>query len=157
MSITAPELRRILQQTRVEDLPDLTETLTRDLVCAGDAAAAMSVAEVAELVGVSAHTLRYYERIGLVEVERDVSGYRSYDRAAVGRVIFITRLRLSDMPVRDIAHYIELVGQGAETVPARLALLEKHRAQIRHQISALQLSLAVIDYKITTYGGRCRG
>ncbi len=155
MTITATDVRQLIETTAPEDLPALTQTLTSRLASADDVPPLMTVAEVAELVGVSAHTLRYYERIGLVEVGRDVHGYRSYDRDAVGRVIFITRLRLSDMPIRDIKRYVELVNAGGDTVPERLALLEHHRMRIRQQIADLQFAEAVIDYKITTYGGNC--
>jgi DNA-binding transcriptional MerR regulator len=155
MTITATDVRQLIETTSPEDLPALTETLTNQLVGVGDAAPKMSVAEVSEFVGVTAHTLRYYERIGLVEVDRDVHGYRSYDRDAIGRVIFITRLRLSDMPIRDIKRYVELVKAGPDTVSERLALLEHHRERIRRQIADLQFAEAVIDYKITTYGGHC--
>jgi DNA-binding transcriptional MerR regulator len=155
MTITATDVRQLIESTPPEDLPALTETLTSQLVGAEDGAPALTVAEVSELLGVTAHTLRYYERIGLVEVARDVHGYRSYDRDAVGRIIFITRLRLSDMPIRDIKRYVELVKAGPDTVPERLALLEHHRDRIRRQIAELQFAEAVIDYKITTYGGNC--
>lgn len=154
MTITATDVRQLIESTPPEDLPALTETLTSRLA-GPEGATALTVAEVSELIGVTAHTLRYYERIGLVEVPRDVHGYRSYDRDAVGRIIFITRLRLSDMPIRDIKRYVELVKGGPDTVPERLALLEHHRDRIRNQLAELQFAEAVIDYKITTYGGHC--
>ncbi len=92
-----------------------------------DAAAfPLTVGEVAELLGVSGHTLRYYERIGLVDVGRSVSGQRRYDRAALGRVIFITRLRWSGMSIRDITEYVQLVEKGDSTTDERLALLHRH-------------------------------
>lgn len=113
----------------------------------------LTVAELAELVGVSGHTLRYYERIGLVTVDRDGAGHRRYDPRAIARVIFLTRLRLSGMPIADITEYVHLVDGGDATIPARLALLKSHRARTAAQIEELQYSLAVIDYKIATYGG----
>lgn len=113
----------------------------------------LTVAELAELVGVSGHTLRYYERIGLVTVDRDGAGHRRYGPQAIARVIFLTRLRLSGMPIADITEYIQLVDGGPPTVPARLALLQAHRARTAAHIEELKYSLAVIDYKIATYGG----
>lgn len=101
--------------------------------------------------------MRYYERIGLVTVPRDTGGNRAYDIEALARLVFITRLRLSGMPVRLIAEYIELVQEGAATVPQRLAMLENHRRSLQQHLQELQFSLAVIDYKITTYGGECSG
>ncbi|GAA4901427.1 MerR family transcriptional regulator [Actinomycetospora succinea] len=150
MSVTTDRLRGLIETTEGE-LPSLTVELVRDL----EVHEQMSIAEVAELTGLSAHTLRYYERIGLVEVPRDAAGRRLYDREAVGRVVFITRLRDSDMPIAAIARYVELVKQGPGTEPERLALLEAHRDDILNRLRDLQGALAVVDYKITTYGGSC--
>ena len=150
MSVTTDRLRGLIETTEGE-LPPLTVELVRDL----EIPEHMAIAEVAELTGLSAHTLRYYERIGLVEVPRDAAGRRLYDREAVGRVVFITRLRDSDMPIAAIARYVELVKQGPSTEPERLSLLEAHRDDILNRLHDLQAALAVVDYKITTYGGAC--
>jgi DNA-binding transcriptional MerR regulator len=88
----------------------------------------LSIAEVAAVTGLTAHTLRYYERVGLVEVARDANGYRVYDREALARVVFVTRLRLSDMPISTISHYIDLVNQGEQTEPERLTVMQEHRS-----------------------------
>lgn len=113
----------------------------------------MTVQEVADLLDTSPHTLRYYERIGLVAIDRDTSGHRRYDADAVRRLVFLTRMRLSGMPIRDLQHYISLVDQGADTVPERLEMLLEHRDTLRRQIRELTLSLAATEYKIATYGG----
>ena len=113
----------------------------------------LSIAEAAAITGLTAHTLRYYERIGLVQVGRDDAGYRSYDRQAMGRIMFVTRLRASDMPIGTISHYLDLVEQGDHTAPQRLALMEAHRAGIQRRMRDLQAALAVTEYKITVYGG----
>lgn len=150
MSVTTDRLRGLIETTEGE-LPSLTVELVRDLEIPDH----MTIADVAELTGLSAHTLRYYERIGLVEVPRDAAGHRLYDRDAVGRVVFITRLRDSDMPIAAIARYVEMVKQGPGTEPERLALLEAHRDDILNRLHDLQAALAVVDYKIRTYGGAC--
>jgi DNA-binding transcriptional MerR regulator len=113
----------------------------------------MTIAEVADLLDVSAHTLRYYEREGLVTVTRDGLGHRVYDAAAVRRLVFLTRMRLSGMPMRDLAHYVDLVDAGDATVPERLDMLIEHRDTIRRRIRELTLSLAATEFKIATYGG----
>ncbi|NUR94271.1 MAG: MerR family transcriptional regulator [Kribbellaceae bacterium] len=113
----------------------------------------LSIAEAAELTGLTAHTLRYYERIGLVDVRRDAAGYRSYDQRAMSRIVFISRLRASGMSIGTISHYLELVLEGDHTAPQRLALMQEHRDRIQHQLRDLQLALAVTDYKIAAYGG----
>jgi DNA-binding transcriptional MerR regulator len=115
----------------------------------------LTIAEAAAATGLTAHTLRYYERAGLIAAGRDEAGYRQYDREALARVVFITRLRLSDMPISTIGHYMELVHQGDSTAPQRLALMQEHRATIQRRLRELQAALAVTDYKIATYGGDC--
>lgn len=118
-------------------------------------AAAMSIAEVAERTGVTAHTLRYYERIGLLSVPRDAAGHRAYTPDELNRVVFITRLRLTAMPIREIQAYFALVAEGPGNEPQRLALLEAHRDQVKARITDLESALGVIEYKIATYGGNC--
>jgi len=68
-----------------------------------------TIAEVAERTGVSAHTLRYYERIGLLDVGRHASGHRRFSGRDVDRVVFIGRLRATAMPIPDIQRYFALV------------------------------------------------
>ncbi|MER6951009.1 MerR family transcriptional regulator [Nonomuraea sp. NPDC000554] len=118
-----------------------------------DVPESMMIAEVAALLDISPHTLRYYERAGLVEVARDSNGHRVYDAEAVRRLVFITRMRLSGMPMRDLQHYISLVDAGKHTVPERLDMLLEHRDATRRRIRELTLSLTAIEYKIATYGG----
>ena len=117
----------------------------------GPGAAGWDIATTADRLGVSAHTLRYYERIGLVRVERDASGRRRYDAASVRRLVFLTRMRTSGMPIRDLRRYIKLVEAGRDTVPERLSLLTEHRDDLRARIDELQLALAATDYKIAAY------
>ncbi|WP_265442869.1 MerR family transcriptional regulator [Flexivirga meconopsidis] len=133
----SPLIKEVFDRLVTTDLPDRP----------------MSVQEVADLLDASPHTLRYYERIGLIEVDRDASGYRTYDTDAVRRLVFLTRMRLSGMPIRDLQHYVSLVDQGEGTVPERLEMLLEHRDTIRRQIRQLTLSLAATEYKIATYGG----
>ena len=121
----------------------LNTAALRDLI-RDDENTQWDIATTAEYLGISAHTLRYYERAGLVKVGRDASGYRLYDAAAVRRLVFITRIRVSGMSIAQLQHYISLVEQGAETV------LE-HRDILRQRIEDLQLSLAATEFKIAMY------
>jgi DNA-binding transcriptional MerR regulator len=120
----------------------------------GEVAGPLTITEVADLLDTSAHTLRYYERLGLVAVDRDPAGHRSYSGEAVRRLVFLTRMRLSGMPMRDLQHYVSLVDAGDDTVPERLDMLLEHRDVVKRQIRELTLSLAATEYKIATYGGR---
>ena len=122
----------------------------------GPGAAGWDIATTADRLGVSAHTLRYYERIGLVRVDRDASGHRHYDAASVRRLVFLTRMRTSGMPIRDLRRYIELVEAGRDTVPERLALLTEHRDDLRARIE-LRLALAATEYKIAAYTRELEG
>lgn len=128
--------------------------------CAGPAprvgdGEALTIAEVADRLGVTAHTLRYYERIGLVSVPRDEAGHRVYGPDEVGRIVFITRLRLTAMPIRDIQAYFRLVAEGPGNEDQRLALLERHRDEVKARLVDLESALGVIEFKIATYGGAC--
>lgn len=117
----------------------------------------LSISAVSERLHLSAHTIRYYERIGLVTVGRDHGGRRCYDAHAVRRLEFIRRMRQSGMSMADLERYLDLVAQGAETVPQRLDVLLEHRDTIRAQIRELRLALAATEYKTATYGGRLDG
>ncbi|MGC4964307.1 MerR family transcriptional regulator [Gordonia sp. DT101] len=132
----------------------LSVEVIHQLVEADEIDGVRTIAEAADLLGVSAHTLRYYERIGLVDVPRDAVGNRTYDAAAVRRLVFLTRMRLSGMAIRDLQHYVELVDRGDDTVDERLEMLLEHRDTVRRQIAELTLSLAATEYKIATYGGK---
>ncbi len=147
-------IRQVLERIPDPDAPDAIEAL----LALGDTAGLdppLTIAETAKRLELSPHTLRYYERIGLVTVGRDASGYRAYDAAALRRLVFLTRMRLSGMPMRDLQHYVALVEQGAATEPERLDMLLEHRDTIRRRIRELTLSLLATEYKIATYGGTC--
>ncbi|MFE0154284.1 MerR family transcriptional regulator [Nonomuraea sp. NPDC059007] len=135
-----------------DDGPPSVEAIHR-LADLAEVPTSMTIVEVADLLDISPHTLRYYERAGLVEVARDGNGHRVYDDRAVRRLVFLTRMRLSGMPMRDLQHYVALVDDGAGTVPERLDMLLEHRDTIRRRIRELTLSLTAVEYKIATYGG----
>lgn len=112
----------------------------------------LSIAEAADRTGASAHTLRYYERIGLLDpVGRDGTGHRRYGEADLARVVFLQRLRGTGMPVREIRAYVELVRRGEDDATSRLALLETHRARVVAALDELTACLEVIDRKIDRY------
>ncbi len=118
---------------------------------ARDDATEWDIATTAKHLGVSPHTLRYYERIGLVQVARDAAGHRRYGAPAVRRLVFLTRMRTSGMPISDLRHYIDLVDSGQDTVSERMDLLLEHRDILRSRIAGLQLALAATEYKIAVY------
>jgi DNA-binding transcriptional MerR regulator len=113
----------------------------------------LSISEAAERTGLSTHTLRYYERSGLMleRIERAPSSHRRYSDADIGWVEFLTKLRSTAMPISKVREYVELVRLGEDSTPARLELLLKHRASVVAQLDEMANSLAAIDYKIATY------
>jgi DNA-binding transcriptional MerR regulator len=112
----------------------------------------ITIAEAAERSGLSAHTLRYYERIGLIHpVGRGQNGHRRYGRDDIEWLDFLIKLRTTDMPIRQMVEYAELVREGAQTASRRRAMLEAHREALRERIAAMEETAAVIDRKIETY------
>ena|SRR5437773_10514764 len=115
----------------------------------------MTISEAARAAGVSVHTLRYYEQEGLIHrVERESSGHRRYEDHDVDWIVFLTRLRETGMPIRQMRLYAELVREGDATQGDRLALLETHGAAVRARMAELEDNLAVIERKIAMYRER---
>lgn len=112
----------------------------------------MKIGELARRSGLSAHTLRYYERIGLLPpIDRDASGRRDYDTSILTWIAFLGRLKATGMPIRDMVRYAALRTQGDRTEPERRALLEAHRETVRSHVAELQACLLVLDTKIDGY------
>ena len=112
----------------------------------------ITIAEAAERSGLSAHTLRYYERIGLIHpVGRGQNGHRRYGRDDIEWLEFLIKLRTTDMPIRQMVEYAELVREGPQTASRRRAMLEAHREALRERIAELEETAAVIDRKIEIY------
>jgi DNA-binding transcriptional MerR regulator len=115
-----------------------------------------SIGEAAAKCGLSPHTLRWYERIGLVgPVAKGGDGRRQYSDADLDWLSLITRLRETGMPVSDMQRYAELVRSGAGEAE-RLELLKRHRAEVRRALVAQRETLKVLDSKIDTYARQIR-
>lgn len=111
-----------------------------------------SIEEAAEITGVTRHTLRYYERIGLLAaVGRDASGHRRYSADDLGAVTFLTLLRQTGMPIRGMLRFVELTRDGDATIPERVELLRAHRSDLRQRLELLQCHLGALDNKIDIY------
>ena len=112
----------------------------------------MRIAEVVEKYGVSADTLRYYERIGLLpHVTRTVSGIRDYSEVDCSRISFIKCMRQANVSIEALTTYMQLLDQGDDTIAERKALLEEQRSLVRQRISEMQAGLERLDYKIEHY------
>ncbi len=116
----------------------------------------LSIAEAAELTGLTADTLRYYERDGLMlrSVPRSASGYRQYAQADLDWIRLITKLRSTGMPIRDVRRYTGLVRAGEGNEQERLDLLRAHRQVVLARLAEVQDHLGAIDYKIGLYEAR---
>ena len=111
-----------------------------------------SIEEAAHRSGVSTHTLRYYERIGLLEpVGRASSGHRRYSDGDLASVTFLTLLRQTGMPIRDMLTFVELTRKGDQTIPRRVEVLEAHRDALAEQLALLNRHFVAIDNKIGVY------
>lgn len=112
----------------------------------------MKIGELAKRSGLSADTIRYYERIGLLpRADRDRSSHRDYDASILTWIEFLDRLKTTGMPIREMLRYAALREQGPGTEPERQELLENHRARVRAHVDALNASLLVLDTKIDGY------
>ena len=112
----------------------------------------MRIGELAQRSGLSAHTLRYYERIGLLpRAHRNSSRQRDYDPTILTWIEFLRRLKTTGMPLREMLRYARLREMGPKTESERSRLLETHRDQVRSHLAELQSCLASLDFKISTY------
>lgn len=116
-----------------------------------------TISEVAAFTGLTAHTLRWYERIGLMpHVDRSHTGQRRFTNRDLDWLAFVGKLRLTGMPVADMVRYAELLREGEHTFEERQELLEATRRDVITRIAELQDTLAVLDYKIDFYAGARR-
>jgi DNA-binding transcriptional MerR regulator len=110
------------------------------------------IGDIAEATGRSIHTLRWYERQGLLPgVHRDRGNRRVYRAAHVGWLRFLARLKRTGMSISEMKTYAELTAQGGKTASSRERLLIQHRAKLDQQIEALMEARDVIDLKIEFY------
>ena len=119
-----------------------TETISRQL----------SVGEAAETTGLSVHTLRYYERIGLLDpIQRASSGHRTYTDYDIGWIEFLKCLRATGMPIETMKRYVDAQREGDHTISDRLAILDSHRREVLDRIAELERYLDTINRKVRYY------
>jgi DNA-binding transcriptional MerR regulator len=113
-----------------------------------------SISQAAEKCGLSEHTLRWYERIGLVgPVARSADGHRRFSDADLNWLTLITRLRETGMPVSEMQRYAALVRSGSGEAE-RLELLKRHRDAVRRALAAQRECLKLLNSKIDAYSRR---
>lgn len=112
----------------------------------------LSIQQFAQRTGLSADTLRYYEKIGLLRhVARDASGFRVYGPRDLEWVGFILRLKDTGMALDDIIRYADLRERGESTLAARQALLEVHAAKLQDRLERDREHLTALQAKIERY------
>jgi DNA-binding transcriptional MerR regulator len=113
-----------------------------------------SIGEATEKCGLSQHTLRWYERIGLLgAIERGADGRRRFSDSDLDWLSTLTKLRATGMPVRDMQRYAELVRSGAGEAE-RIELLKRHREEVRRALATQRECLKLLDAKIGHYSSR---
>ncbi|GAA2934970.1 MerR family transcriptional regulator [Streptomyces mexicanus] len=149
----------VMQDTAVtaEDTP---QAPTRPEICSApprrhprpDGQDRYTISEVVAFTGLTAHTLRWYERIGLMaHVGRSHTGQRRYTNRDLDWLDLVGKLRRTGMPVADMVRYAELVRAGESTYGERYELLEATRRDVVARIAELRETLAVLDRKIGFY------
>jgi DNA-binding transcriptional MerR regulator len=112
----------------------------------------MKIAEVSERYAISTDTLRYYERIGLIQaVKRNESGIRDYNELDLRRVEFIKCMRSAGLPVEVLIEYVGLVQRGDQTIEARKEILKEQRELLAARMKEMQKTLDLLDHKIDVY------
>ena len=108
--------------------------------------------EVAQITGLSEHTLRFYEKQQLIlNIKRDSNNYRLYSDFDIQWIQFLTKVKSTNMPLKDIQKYAELMAKGNSTLAEREEMLLKHKQRIAEQISTLSDILIQIDNKLLRY------
>ncbi|MBY4955532.1 MerR family transcriptional regulator [Streptococcus suis] len=107
--------------------------------------------EVAEELGLSHDTIRYYERIGLLQVPRDKNGYRQFDQQSIDWLFLVKMLRKSGMSIESLVDYVGLVRQGDSTIAARKAILQEQEERLKEQIAQQESVLEMLSHKVATY------
>ncbi|BCP57146.1 MerR family transcriptional regulator [Streptococcus suis] len=118
----------------------------------------MNIKEVCEVTGLSADTIRYYERIGLVpKIARKSSGVRDFAENDIAILEFVRCFRSAGMSIERLIEYMGLVQAGDSTVEARIDLLKEEQEELRSRLLEIQQALDRLDYKIENYQTILRG
>ncbi|MEK3789163.1 MerR family transcriptional regulator [Paenibacillus sp. FSL K6-1230] len=112
----------------------------------------LTIKEVTEITEIAAHTLRYYEKEGLLpHVKRNGNGKRLYDEEDLSWIHFVTALRATGMPIAQIQKYVYLYKEGDSTISERKLMMLNHKKEIEQSIRDLYFNLDKINYKLALY------
>lgn len=112
----------------------------------------MTIDEVSEKLSISKHSLRYYEKVGLISnVDRTAGNIRDYNIANINRIEFIQKMRTAGVGISSLKQYIDLAIEGDSTISQRKQILIDQQAQIANKIKQLETTLEYLDHKIENY------
>ncbi|MEE0966359.1 MAG: MerR family transcriptional regulator [Bacilli bacterium] len=112
----------------------------------------MTIKEVSEMFNVSADTLRYYEKIGLIEnVERTKAGIRNYQEKDLKRIQFIKCMRSAGLSIERLKRYVDLFHEGEDSIIERKEILISQKEELVLKIKELEETLNYLDFKIKNY------
>lgn len=112
-----------------------------------------TISQMAQRFGIEPHTLRFYEKEGIIAPERTAGGIRSYTDENVAQLEMAMCLKSTGMPLKDIKRYFDMVKEGDETLDMRLQIFKDHREHVLAEIAQLQKYLCKIEHKIEWYQG----
>lgn len=107
-----------------------------------------SISQVAQRFGVETHTLRFYEKEGILHPGRTANGIRLYGEEDVAQLEMAMCLKSTGMPLKEIKRYFDLVDQGDSTLEERLEIFTHHRERVLEEIEELKRHLSKIEWKI---------
>lgn len=114
----------------------------------------LTIDQAAERMGISKHTLRYYEREGLLpEIAKGANGHRRYTDDDLGWVKFLQLLRGTGMPIREMKHFVSLTRAGDHTIAERVEVLERYRVALAARMEADREHMQFLNHKIDYYTG----
>ncbi len=112
----------------------------------------MYISEISERSGLSIHTLRYYEKEGLLtNISRNESGRRVYSEVDLVWLAWIQRLKSTGMSLEDIKRFSDLRSKGDSSIPDRKNMLIEHSKKLKSDIQRLQNELDIVEYKVEAY------
>lgn len=112
----------------------------------------MKIGELSGRTGMSIHTIRYYEKIGILKKKsKDQSGHNEYSDNDIEWIRFINCLKSTEMSLEKILDFIRLIDKGESTIPERYAILEEQKKILEEKISLLNTHLGHINYKIKNF------
>ena len=116
-----------------------------------------SIQEVSQRTGLSAHTLRYYEKEGLIaSVDRSPGGFRQYTDEDLERLSLICCLKNTGMSIQEIARFVQLTHEGDHTLKERVELLREHRERVLERMEEMQKHLDKVTWKLNFFSEKLR-